>query len=172
MEEKKKSNVGLIVLVVILLLACIGMGTYIIIHKVRMVPQEDISTTVETENKDIDTDNNIETDNQSTNGECPLTKFDNTYVLTDTDKEEIMTSLESLNVGFTRQVVDVDTFTISAIADSGYYINVKFDTNPNTSGTYASVVKVNNKFKVLIVGSGDTADGIKRMETTLERICK
>ena len=34
MEEKKKSNVGLIVLVVILLLACIGMGCYIGYDKV------------------------------------------------------------------------------------------------------------------------------------------
>ena len=34
MEEKKKSNAGLIVLVVILLLACIGMGCYIGYNKV------------------------------------------------------------------------------------------------------------------------------------------
>ena len=33
MEEKKKSNAGLIVLVVILLLACVGMGAFIFINK-------------------------------------------------------------------------------------------------------------------------------------------
>lgn len=44
MEEKKKSNVGLIVLVVVLLLACAGMGTFIFINKDKLITKNDAST--------------------------------------------------------------------------------------------------------------------------------
>lgn len=44
MEEKKKSNVGLIILVVILLLACIGMGTFIFINKDKLTTKENKTT--------------------------------------------------------------------------------------------------------------------------------
>ena len=44
MEEKKKSNVGLIILVVILLLACIGMGTFIFINKDKLTTKENKPT--------------------------------------------------------------------------------------------------------------------------------
>ncbi len=103
--------------------------------------------------------------------ECPLTKFDRNYVLTEMDKEEIIESLESLDAGFTKQNIDIDSLTISMISEDGYYFNVKFDCTPNTGETFAEVVKVNNKFKVLNAGSGDTTDGIRRMEDTLKRIC-
>ena len=52
MEEKKKSNVGLIVLVVILLLACIGMGAFIFINKDKLISKESNSSTEQTKNKD------------------------------------------------------------------------------------------------------------------------
>lgn len=48
MEEKKKGNVGLIVLVVILLLACAGMGTFIFINKDKLTAKENTTTKVET----------------------------------------------------------------------------------------------------------------------------
>lgn len=103
-------------------------------------------------------------------GECPLTKINSDYILTDTDKEEIMESLESLNAGFTNQNIDVNSLTIDTISESGYYFNVKFN-DTNKSELFAYIVKVNNKLKVLNAGSGDSIDGVKRMEYTLKRIC-
>ena len=53
MEEKKKSNVGLIVLVVILLLACAGMGAFIFVNKDKLMSKENTTTTVNNENKSV-----------------------------------------------------------------------------------------------------------------------
>ena len=50
MEEKKKSNAGLIVLVVILLLACVGMGAFIFINKDAIFNGENEQTIIN--NKD------------------------------------------------------------------------------------------------------------------------
>lgn len=52
MEEKKKGNVGLIVLVVILLLACVGMGAFIFVNKDKLMSKENTTTTSETEKKE------------------------------------------------------------------------------------------------------------------------
>ncbi len=40
MEEKKKSNVGLVVLIVILLIACVGMGAFIFVNKDKIMSKE------------------------------------------------------------------------------------------------------------------------------------
>ncbi len=53
MEEKKKSNVGLIILVVILILACAGMGAFIFINKDKLTAKENTSTTVKNESKNV-----------------------------------------------------------------------------------------------------------------------
>ena len=53
MEEKKKSNVGLIVLVVILLLACAGMGAFIFVNKDKLMSKENTATTANNENKSV-----------------------------------------------------------------------------------------------------------------------
>lgn len=53
MEEKKKSNVGLIILVVILLLACAVMGTFIFINKDKLTAKESAQTTVKVDNKEV-----------------------------------------------------------------------------------------------------------------------
>lgn len=52
MEEKKKSNAGLIVLVVILLLACVGMGAFIFVNKDKLTAKENTTTTVKNEKKE------------------------------------------------------------------------------------------------------------------------
>ena len=44
MEEKKKSNVGLIILVVILLLTCVGMGAFIFVNKDKLTTKENKPT--------------------------------------------------------------------------------------------------------------------------------
>ena len=52
MEEKKKSNAGLIVFVVILLLACVGMGAFIFVNKDKLTAKENTTTTVKNEKKE------------------------------------------------------------------------------------------------------------------------
>ena len=52
MEEKKKSNVGLIILVVILLLACAGMGAFVFINKDKLTAKENTTTKVESTKTD------------------------------------------------------------------------------------------------------------------------
>ena len=61
MEEKKKSNVGLIILVVILLLACIGMGTFILINKDKLIAKDDTTTTEKNSKNDTNSKNKQET---------------------------------------------------------------------------------------------------------------
>lgn len=65
MEEKKKGNGGLVALVIILLLACIGMGAFIFINKDKLIAKEDGKTTIENKNKDSNKgsqkDTNVET---------------------------------------------------------------------------------------------------------------
>ena len=51
MEEKKKGNAGLIVLVVILLLACVGMGAFIFINKDNLTTNKCDTTTVSNDEK-------------------------------------------------------------------------------------------------------------------------
>lgn len=51
MEEKKKSNVGLIILVVILLLSCVGMGAFIFINKDKLTTKENSSVNEQMKNK-------------------------------------------------------------------------------------------------------------------------
>ena len=63
MEEKKKSNVGLIVLVVILLLACVGMGSFIFINKDKIMSKENATTTNSEKKETETTSNTIETRN-------------------------------------------------------------------------------------------------------------
>lgn len=53
MEEKQKSNVGLIILVVVLLLVCAGMGTFIFINKDKLTAKENTTITVKNESKEV-----------------------------------------------------------------------------------------------------------------------
>lgn len=61
MEEKKKVNVGLIILMVILLIACIGMGCFIFINKDKLIEKENAEV-AENMNKESEakSDNNKE----------------------------------------------------------------------------------------------------------------
>lgn len=59
MEEKKKSNVGVIILVVVLFLVCIGMGTFIFINKDKLI---NTSNKSQTEKSSIKKENKQEED--------------------------------------------------------------------------------------------------------------
>lgn len=66
MEEKKKSNVGLTILVVVLLIACAVMGTFIFINKDKLTAKENTTTTVKNDNKSVK-DNTTKCDDISYN---------------------------------------------------------------------------------------------------------
>jgi len=66
MEEKKKSNAGLIVLVVILLLACVGMGAFIFINKDVIFNEENGQTII----------NNKDNSKKEKGAECPDISYD------------------------------------------------------------------------------------------------
>ena len=172
MENGNKGNGGLVFIIIILLfivIALVGFISYDKILNKNSSNSSDVTTNPVTnieETKDCDEEKNIVKD-----GECPLYKFDSSYVLTDTDKNQILDSLESLNAGFTRDKIDYNSFKISYVSDNGYYINVGFETNLNSSGTFAVVTKVNNKMKVLTAGSGTTQEESNTRRYTLERIC-
>ena len=61
MEEKQKSSVGLVVLVVILLLACVGMGAFIFVNKYKLISKESTQTTNKEEEKETETAEKTET---------------------------------------------------------------------------------------------------------------
>ena len=70
MEEKKKSNVGLIILVVILLLACICMGGFIFLNKDKIFAKE--STTITDTAKKEKTENTEKEESENkTEAETP-----------------------------------------------------------------------------------------------------
>lgn len=53
MDEKKKGNAGLIICIVILLLICVGMGTFIFINKDKLITKENTEITVKNDDKDV-----------------------------------------------------------------------------------------------------------------------
>jgi cytoskeletal protein RodZ len=66
MEEKKKGNKGLVALVIILLLACIGMGVFIFINKDKLTAKENATKTVESDKNDTNEKTEITTEKANT----------------------------------------------------------------------------------------------------------
>ena len=60
MEEKKKGNVGLIILVVILLIACIGMGAFIFINIDKIMVKTTTEATEKKNNQEVDKTDDVE----------------------------------------------------------------------------------------------------------------
>lgn len=162
MEEKKKSNVGLIILVVVLLLACAGMGVFIFINKDKLTAKESTSQIQEKE----ESKNTTETEVQK--GACPLYKFEQSYALTEEDKQDIADSIESMD-SFGNGKIDVSSITITNI--DNYLMTVSFNAEGSTDKLMAHVYKVNQKFKVETFGSGTTKEDIESLTKTLSRIC-
>lgn len=162
MEEKKKSNVGLIILVVVLLLACVGMGVFIFINKDKLTAKENTSQIHEKE----ESKNTTETEVQK--GECPLYKFEQSYALTEEDKQDIADSIESMD-SFGNGKINVSSITITNI--DNYLMTVSFNVEGSPDKLMAQVYKVNQKFKVETFGSGTTKEDIESLTKTLSRIC-
>lgn len=162
MEEKKKSNVGLIILVVILLLACVGMGAFIFVNKDKLNAKENISQIQDNEESKSVTETEVQ------KGECPLYKFEQSYALTEGDKQDIVDSIESMD-SFGNGKVDVSSITITNI--DNYLMTVSFNAEGSADKLMAQVYKVNQKFKVETFGSGTTKEAVESLTKTLSRIC-
>ena len=52
MEEKKKGNISLLIFIVILFIACIGMGSFIFINKDKLFEKEKVETIIEEDKKE------------------------------------------------------------------------------------------------------------------------
>ncbi len=119
MEEKKKGNSGLIILVVLLFVACAIMGAFIFVNKDKLTAKGNTSSTVETDKKDTN------------DSKCKEVK---TY---DTTDEKIVKLVDSLTVmvggnwkqfelfANDKKVVasDVDQLTAYHIAESTFFKN-------------------------------------------------
>ena len=92
MEEKKKSNVGLIILVVILLLACAGMGAFIFINKDKLTTKENSSV-----NEQMNNENQKEVEESVT--------------FSDSELEKYVYYISPVSIGPSAAIFDVDTVT-------------------------------------------------------------
>lgn len=154
--ETKKNNGFLIVVIVILLLVVGGLVSYILFGgNGKEVEEESVK--------------NIKTPivQEEVKEECPLTKFDSNYTLTNEDKNELIEILSNENYQF-----DKNSLKITNISKNGYYIYVSFDAIPKTSDTFGFVARINGKLKFIsAIGSGITDYHTIMIDDVLERIC-
>ena len=170
---EKKKNKGLIGLVAILIIMVLGLGGYIVYDKVLNTGKNNKEANVKkcknnedvTKEKSIE-DNTVEQDTDT----CALYKFDSNYQLTDSDKEQIVASINKME-GMGNEKVDASTINVAK--RSNYILYITFET-VNKTGNYevcGIVFKVNNTFKAYTIGSGYVSDQITDLEYTLSRIC-
>ena len=160
-ESNNKKGISLLIIVVVMIVSLaagwfLG-GKY---QSNKSTIEEVTSSTQETDKNEKDDDEDEKAIEKET---CPLTKFDKDYTLTDEDKTKIIEALKEKGK-------DPIELKLALIGESGYFINVSWQ--DAGSGEGASLAKVNDEFKVLTTGSGDTAEGKERMEKTLTSICE
>ena len=167
MEEKNKSNSLTTITIVVLVILVISLAGFITYDKVL---NKD-SKCVEAKEELQETDNKKEVVKE----ECPLEKFNNDYTLTATDKEEIAEVIVS-SPGFENVSKDkiVEILKITNISSSGYFFSAGWNEDKSIGGgnIFFYIAKVNGKFKIIGGGgSGDDANGYKRMENTINNLC-
>ena len=166
----KNKNYSIIIIILLLVVILLLVG-YICCNKSIN------SKNPEKETNEVNkVENNLEDNalNYESSGECPFTKLDLSYVLTDKDKNEIIESLDNLNAGFNKEDIVKDSIKITGVSDNKYFLYLKGELDktkyPNYEfGTLA--IKVNNKFKVLTAGSGYDGEFLNRFNKYLDRIC-
>ena len=163
--ENKKGNSLLIAVIIVLLLIVGGLGSYIFFG---IGNKEESSTSTVNNSQQQSVENNKVEEVKEEKGECPLTKFDSSYVLNDEDKEELLETVE----GVSKENIDTNSFKITGVSETGYYIAVKFDTNPKTGDTFGFAARVNGKLKFISsIGSGTTNWHTMILDDALPRIC-
>ena len=138
------------------------MGVFIFINKDKLIAKENTSQIQEK----AESKNTTETEVQK--GACPLYKFEQSYALTEEDKQDIADSIESMD-SFGNGKINVSSITITNI--DNYLMTVSFNVEGSTDKLMAQVYKVNQKFKIETFGSGTTKEDIESLTKTLSRIC-
>lgn len=93
MEEKKKSNVGLIILVVILLLVCAGMGAFIFINKDKLMTKDTNLSSEQSGQDENKTQNEVEED----------------VTFSDTELEKYINYISPVSIGPSEAIYNADT---------------------------------------------------------------
>ena len=119
MEEKKKSNVGLIILVVILLLACAGMGTFIFVNKDKLTTKENSSVKEQMKNN-----------NQK--------EAEESVTFSDSELEKYVNYISPASIGPSAAIYDADTVTAKNLsaAKKIEYIGSKVYANHTSTSDY------------------------------------
>lgn len=98
-------------------------------------------------------------------GECPFYKFGDNYVLSDSEKDEIIETLDVVNI-------HVDKSTLEVGYTKNYYITINFLTIENVGSPLTAILyKVNQKYKYHSHGSAFTKDYVDQLDTILNHIC-
>ena len=175
MENEKTNSKGKNILIVLLLLISIASLGFIAYDK--LLTKENTNTE-EKEKKTEEKEDTIEDnkgenkDNQEELGKCPFESFSGEFDLTDEDVNTILDSLESLNAGFTRDSINMESIEkhVKPNNDNTYIFNFHFQDERNNP-LFAQVVKVNGKYKVVLAGSGTTIEAEKTKKNLMDRIC-
>ena len=174
-EVKKTNNKLVTIVITILIILVLGLGSFIVYDKVLSKDNNIVkeNNTEEQKDNNVVKEDNTEEQKDNTNtteGECPFYKFDENYVLTDKDKQEIIESLDTLNAGFTN--IDSDSMEGKTSSINGYWVGLTFKAKDNPGSTLSAIgFKVNNKFKVITAGSGFISQDIEIWKRTFDRIC-
>lgn len=168
MEEEKKKNSTSPITIVLLVLVVLLAG-YIGYDKLLNNKEEN---TTKTEEKKEENTNSEVPATTPVKGECPLTKFDKSYVPTEEEKQEI---IDSFVAAFEDDYYKVDTKDLKIYSIHDYYLSAGVDktSKGNGNGFFAYVSIVNGKYKTIGGGgTGDTAESVESMEYTLNMLCK
>ncbi len=124
MEEKKKSNVGLIILMIILLLACAGMGAFIFVNKDKLTIKENSSVNEQMKNK-----------NQK--------EVEESVTFSDSELEKYVNYISPLSIEPSAAIYDADTVTAKNLsaADKIKYIGSKvYSKHTSTSDAQYDII--------------------------------
>ena len=170
--EKKSNNTVMTIVIVVLALLVIGLGGFIGYDKlINKTDTESTTTKNESnESKECDCPEVVEEEK----GKCPLTKFDDSFSLTDEAREEIVDSIVA-TYSYKRESISKERLRLTAISKNGYHINVVLEGDPTIgdNDAFFYVSQVNGKYKVIGGGgSGDVKEEYDRMIETLDGICR
>ena len=168
MEKEKK---GTSILTIILLIALMASCGYIAYDK--FIVKEENEAVVEKE----ETEEQKEEESKEQGikladdevivkkGECPLYKFEESYALTEEDKDGIVEAMKKKGVNTVKE-------TIKLQYSKNYYMVVEFATEENpTMPESAILYKVNQQYKEHIHASAFTKDYVEELDNTLNKIC-
>ena len=171
---KRKSNQVLVtLLIIILMIAFAGFGYAI--GRVQAL-KETIASSSDSNNDNKKEKKETETidTNEITikKGECPLTKFSETYEFTEDELGEIQETIENK-----MKIAGSPSFELKDLTiknhNYDYLISVRYDieNNPGSGPLSAILFKVNQQYKVYLYGTETTTNKLEELNDTLSKIC-